>query len=531
MTSFIARRSRVFIPTRASAPRDDEARIASHKLLLQGGFIRRTAAGVYSLLPLAQRSMAKLTSVVERELAAAGCERIVMPSLLPAQMWQHSGRWTSVGPELMRLKDRRGADFCMAPTHEEAFSLLVRDALRDGERRVPLRLFQITNKYRDEVRPRFGLMRAREFLMKDLYTCDSSAPAALETYDAIVAAYRRIFDAIGLSGHYSFALADTGKIGGDYSHELHVLAPVGEDELLQCTGCDYIANVERAEGLVAVPADAPASSLVLSVADVDTNKRFALISPRPVQPTMLWRAARHAGAAQSAQLDDGATAALSESVDLAAFDAILVDPSLANVDVVRRLVAASKRPVFDTLSFAVAKDGDGHSCGGKLQSRRGIECGQAFILGDKYSTPFEVTLGDTPLQMGCYGLGMSRILSASIEVHHDQHGMRWPAALAPYVSTVVVAAPQDEAVVAAAEQLASVLGDDVLLDDRVDVNLQTKMREALLLGSPRVVVVGKGAVQSNAERTVDVIDRFRDGDRAHKIALAAFFPTPAPTRN
>jgi prolyl-tRNA synthetase len=530
--SLVARRSRVFLPTRASAPRDDEARIASHKLLLQAGFIRRMAPGVYSLLPAAQRVLGKLTAVVEQEMASVGAERVAMTTLLPAGIWQQSGRWTSAGDEMFRLRDRRHADFCLGPTHEEAVCTIFRDALRDGERRLPLRLFQIAAKFRDEVRPRFGLMRAREFLMKDLYTCDLDSPAARHTYDQVVAAYARVFDRIGFAGHYRFALADTGHIGGDYSHELHVLAPVGEDELLHCDRCDYTANVERAESRVPLPADAPADRFTLSVAAIGdaaaASRRVALIAPRAVQPTMLLRAVRQADAAAlSAHLvRDSPPAPLADSTDLSGYEAILIDPSAAQCDAVRRLVAAAGRPAFDGVAFGVAQANDLHSCGGTLHSRRGIECGQAFILGDKYSKPFDVTLNGKPLEMGCYGLGMSRILAAAIEVHHDRHGMRWPAALAPYVTTVVVAAPQDELVVSAAEQVAGALGDDVLIDDRTDVNLQTKMREALLIGSPRVVVVGKAAVNAS-ERTIDVIDRFQDGDKARKVSIDAILQSAA----
>jgi prolyl-tRNA synthetase len=237
---------------------------------------------------------------------------------------------------------------------------------------------------------------------------------------------------------------------------------------------------------------------------------------------MLLRAVRQAGADLTAHIErDPAPAPLTDATDLSAFEAILIDPSAAQCDAVRRIAGAAGRPTFDKVAFGVAQANDLHTCGGTLHSRRGIECGQAFILGDKYSKPFDVTLNNKPLEMGCYGLGMSRILAAAIEVHHDQHGMRWPAALAPYVTTMVVAAPQDELVMAAAEQLASALGDDVLIDDRTDASMQTKMREALLIGSPRVVVVGKGAVSANNERTVDVIDRFQDGDKARKVSLDA----------
>lgn len=487
------------------------------------------APGVYSMLPLAVRAMSKLIHVVEDEMALIGAERVALTTLLPAQIWLDSGRWASAGDELFRLKDRRDAMFCLGPTHEEAVCTVFRDALRDGERRVPVRLFQIASKFRDEVRPRFGLMRAREFLMKDLYTCDMDAAAARLTYDQVVAAYARVFDRIGFAGHYRFALADTGQIGGDYSHELHVLAPVGEDELLHCDSCDYTANVERAEGRVPLPADVAAERILLSVASIDGGKRrVALLAARPVQPTMLWRAAQQAGATVSAQLErDTPPTPLTVTTDLSAFDAILIDPSVAHCDVVRRLAAG--RPSFDSVAFGVAKANDLHSCGGTLHSSRGIECGQAFILGDKYSKPFDVAINNKPLEMGCYGLGMSRILAASIEVHHDQHGMRWPVALAPYVTTIVIAAPQDEAVVTAAERLADALGDDVLIDDRTDVNMQAKMREALLIGSPRVVVVGKGA--TGPDRTVDFIDRFKDGDRAQKVSLDAILSAAETNKN
>lgn len=363
-----------------------------------GGEGRQQAAGIYSLLPLGVRTFNKLTAAIHAEMAAIGGQCFAMPCLTKAELWRRSGRWDEAGPELIKLSDRRGAEFCLGPTHEEPFTEVIGQHL-ESWRQLPCRAYQLGRKFRDEVRPRFGLVRAKEFWMKDMYTFDVDSEMALQTYDVVQAAYERLFNRLQLP--VMKVAADTGIIGGSLSHEYHVRAAIGDDELVSCTICDFASNVE------AVPPTAPATE--------------------------------RAGVAAS----------------------------------------GSACPV----------------CGSGIELHRGIEIGHTFYLGTKYSEVFDATFrdteGDTRLaEMGCYGIGVSRIMAAAVELFNDDSGIIWPEPLSPYRVVIVVLGDMATAGEAVYDQLEELgLAGDVILDTR-EMRAGAKLNDADLIGFSYQVIVG-----------------------------------------
>ncbi|RKP10002.1 prolyl-tRNA synthetase [Thamnocephalis sphaerospora] len=413
--------SRLFVPT--SKDVSASARVASHQLMLRAGLIRQSASGVYSLLPFAVRALGKLERIIDEEMETIGANKLSLPGILSADAWRKTGRWDTMGTELFRLSDRKESAFCLAPTHEEEVTQLIAAEV-SSYRQLPLRLYQIGRKYRDELRPRSGLLRAREFVMKDLYTFDADEAAAMETYDTVVGAYRRIFNRIGVP--YAIAEADTGQIGGKRSHEFHFCSDAGEDTLLSCTHCGYTANEELAQGIHA--------------------------------PT----AAAHTATPSQQQ----------------------------------------KAPINDAP---------------RLSARRAIEVGHTFLLGDKYSRPLEATYqpvattstgattsAQVPIQMGCYGLGVTRALAAIAQATHDEHGLRWPWSIAPYRVCVIPLqlsgknTAGDEQLLADAQRLQDQLETEVpglrgevVLDDRRGLSPGWRLKDAELIGYPWLVVLGR----------------------------------------
>ncbi len=550
------RMTRLHAPTLKETPKDAE--VASHQLLVRGGFIRKLAAGIYDYLPLANRVLHKIERIVREELDAVGCQEVRLPMVQPAEIWEESGRWGFYGPELLRLKDRRGGEFCLGPTHEEVIVDLVRRDVRSW-RALPLNLYQIQTKFRDEIRPRAGLMRGREFLMKDAYSFDVSEAAALESYDQMYAAYERIFARCGLD--FRAVEADSGAIGGSRSHEFQVLAETGEDAMVACTHCGYAANIEQAE----VPA--PAAGEPASVPSVETvatpGKRsiedvsaFLGLPAAKLVKTLIVEAddelyavllrgdhelneiklRKHLGAAVVSLADEkrvkqqtNAPIGFAGPVGLTGVKAIVADHAVAGLDggvTGANLVDAHLANVqagrdyqatFADLRFA--QDGDAcPRCSGELRAFRGIEVGHVFYLGTKYSDAMRCMFldeegKDTAMVMGCYGIGISRIMAAAIEQHHDDNGIRWPIALAPYTVAILPLQMNKDDVVQAAERLYETLrgaGVDVLLDDRKE-RAGSKFNDAELIGSPIIIAIGgRGLANGEVEVKLRATGEKRD---------------------
>jgi prolyl-tRNA synthetase len=531
------RYSRLLIPTLKEAP--SEAQVVSHILLIRAGFIRKIAAGVYTLLPLGLRVVHKIEKILREELTRSGACEVLPPFVQPGELWVESGRWHKYGPELLRLKDRKGADFVLAPTAEEAFCEMVRRDVR-SYRQLPLNLFQIQDKFRDEMRPRAGLMRGREFIMKDGYSFHVSVEDAHREYKVMHEAYTRIFRRCGLD--FRAVEADTGAIGGNMSHEFQVLAESGEDALVSCEHCDYAANVEKAELRRSSDGSAaPKTDMKLvPTPDCWTIEGTAKLLKEKVEKfvkTLIYVAdgkpivacVRGDRAVNELKLKALLEA---ETLELAS-DALVTEVTGAQVGYAGPHGIVRKVPIYADLEVAAipyaitgANQSDAHvvglnlgrdcpeakivdlrtaaagdlcaRCGvGHYRAHRGIEVGHVFYLGTRYSEPMKVTFLDAdgkekPMEMGCYGIGVTRICAAAIEQNHDPDGIRWPMALAPFHVEIVTAGKEAE-LAAAAEQLERDLearGIEVLYDDR-DERAGGKFKDADLIGIPLRITVGK----------------------------------------
>ena len=544
--------SRYYLFTTREVPADAE--VVSHQLMTRAGMIRKVAAGIYTYLPVGWRSVRKLMDIVRRELEAAGAVELAMPAVQPAELWQESGRWQVYGKELLRLQDRHERDFCFGPTHEEVVTDTVRRDVK-SYRQLPLNLFQIQTKFRDEIRPRFGLMRGREFLMKDGYSFHVD-PASLDaTYEDMLAAYRRIFASCGLD--FNVVEADTGSIGGSSSHEFMVVADTGESAVVRCPSCSYAANVEKAETrplkAPAGPADEPrpaarrevATPGVTSVPDVADFLGFA---PDRVAKTLLYETeqgtvavvvrgdrevnevklanllgAQHLALAgeEKVRAATGAPAGFAGPVGLAPDVRLVVDRSAA--DLVDFVCGANKADAHfcdvdwerdvaanpETGDLLLVGAGDAcPRCDGTLELFRGIETGHIFKLGDKYSRAMGCTYtdesgGDHPMIMGCYGLGIGRTVAAAIEQNHDKEGIVWPRPLAPFEVLLAALNPDDPEVGRVSERLYGELrerGVDVFYDDREE-RPGVKFKDADLVGFPVRLIVG---ARSLAEGKVEL---------------------------
>ncbi len=535
--------SQLFYQTLKEVPR--EAQIPSHQLMFRAGMIQQLASGIYNYLPLAHKSLRKLETIIREELEKRGCQEVLLPYVQPAELWEESGRWGYYGPELLRFKDRKGGDFCLGPTHEEVITDMVRRNLK-SYRQLPWNIFQIQTKFRDEVRPRFGLMRGREFIMKDGYSFDVDEEASKVTYQKMYDAYSAIFSRCGLK--FRAVDAATGNIGGDMSHEFQVLAQSGEDLILSCDKCSYAANVEKA---VTVRGEAtPDSSLFEEVEKVhtpnsktieeisgflkmDTNRFIKsivyVIDEEPV--LVLIRGdldineskVQTIMGANSVELADdntvlditGAATGFAGPVGLKRKVKILADYSvtegvnfvtganendyhLKNINMGRDYTA----DILGDITFASEGDKCPH-CEGILEEHRGIEVGQVFYLGTKYSKTMNCTYLDKDGKeqlavMGCYGIGVGRTVAAAIEQHHDEDGIIWPAALAPFEAVVLPLQMNKEEVVQAGEELYGKLKDlgvDVALDDREE-RAGFKFKDADLIGYPLQIIIGARSLEN-----------------------------------
>ena len=541
------KRSRLFLPTVRDVPA--EAEVISHQLMLRAGLIRRTAAGVYSYLPLGQRVMQKVSQIIREEMNRAGAQEVLLPALQPAELWQESGRWPVYGKELMRLQDRHGRDFCLGPTHEEVITDLVRRDVR-SYRQLPLNLYQIQTKFRDEIRPRFGLMRGREFIMKDAYSFDGDDAGADESYRRMYEAYCAIFSRCGLQ--FSPVEAESGAIGGSYSQEFMVLADTGEDAIAVCDACRYAANVERAEigaDLTSQPqavgqplerVPTPGKTTVEEVA------AYLGVPSQVVVKTLLYeadgrvigvlvRGDRHVNEAKLAKRLEAREVRLA---DRATIERVTGGPEgfsgpvgLSGVPIVAdhevaslaHMVVGANAP---DAHYVNARSGrDFHvdryldvrmvnaadpcaRCGKPLQIVRGIEVGHVFKLGTKYSEALGATYLDAEgqerlLVMGCYGIGVGRTAAAAIEQNHDADGIIWPLPIAPLHVTIVPVNAGDSRSWETAQSLHDELeasGVEVLLDDR-DERPGVKFKDADLIGLPLRLTIGRALAAGEVELT------------------------------
>ena len=532
-----------FLPTTKETPADAE--VVSHKLMLRSGMIRKVAAGIYNYMPFGLRAIRKVEQIVREEMNRAGAVELLMPMVTPSELWIESGRWGQYGKELLRLRDRKDGEFCLGPTHEEVVTDIVRREIK-SYRQTPINLYQIQTKFRDEIRPRFGLMRGREFIMKDAYSFDVDDAGADAAYEKMYQAYRRIFERCGL--RFRAVEADTGNIGGSSSHEFMVLAESGEDAIVSCDSCEYAANVEKAEikpsgeqtpmaqaeleevatpgkksieevadfmkiapqqlvKTLIVTTDEDEQVAVLMRGDHDLNeiKLCRLLGCNHVElaneETVLKLTGAPSGFAGPVGLNlrilaDHAVKTMADFV----VGANKGDTHLSGVNVGRDFEVAE----FADLREAIAGD-PCPRCAGKLEVWRGIEVGHVFKLGTKYSEALGATVQDESgqertLVMGCYGIGIGRTVASSIEQNNDENGIIWPLPIAPFQVLITMLNPKDEEVSAASEKLYRELVDagiEVLLDDR-DERPGSKFKDADLIGIPLRVTVGARGLKEGA---------------------------------
>jgi prolyl-tRNA synthetase len=529
------RYSQMLLPTLREEPADAE--VISHKLMLRAGMIRKVAAGIYTLLPLGARVIHKVERIIREEMNRAGAQEVVMPCVLPADLWRESGRWDQYGKELLRMKDRHERDYCFGPTHEEVVTDLARREIR-SYRQLPLNLYQIQTKFRDEVRPRFGVMRAREFVMKDAYSFDADEAGAEQSYERMYDAYMRIFERCGL--RFRAVEADTGLIGGRFSHEFMVLADTGEDAIVSCDTCAYAANLERAEvNKVTGEVDEKLKELkrvqTPGKRSVEEVTEFLGVPPQQLVKTIIFETGQGVIAALVRGDHEINETKLCRHLDVMelemAGDELITDVTHAPkgfagpVGLDLRIVAdyavqgmqnmvtggneldthlinVNLGRDFQTDEFAdirQAQEGDPcPRCSGHLQVFRGIEVGHIFKLGTKYSEALGATYLDLEgterlLVMGCYGIGVGRTAAAAIEQNHDEHGIIFPLAIAPFHVLLLPVNNKDARIMGAAEDLYQDLttqGIEVLLDDR-DERPGVKFNDADVIGIPLRLTVGE----------------------------------------
>jgi prolyl-tRNA synthetase len=551
--------SQFYLYTTREAPSDAE--VVSHQLMVRTGMMRKLAAGIYTYLPMGWRSVLKLMAIVRSEMEKAGAVELSMPAIQPAELWEESGRWTQYGRELLRMQDRHDRSFCFGPTHEEVITDVVRRDIK-SYRQLPINLYQIQTKFRDEIRPRFGLMRGREFIMKDAYSFHTEDASLDDTYEAMYRAYCGVFEACELD--YTVVEADTGTIGGSWSHEFMVLADTGESVVVRCGNGDYGANVEKATTrLDPIAPDAELQLLEeVETPDAKTVEEVAGmldVEPWRIVKTLLYETENGlVGAMIRGDREINEVKLLNLlgviDLDLAAEEAVVAATGApvgfagpVGLESVRLIADESVRALTNFVCGANRADahfvgvnwgrdvepdewadlllvGHGDNCpvdSGALEQSRGIEVGHIFKLGCKYSEAMNCTYLDDqgeshPMSMGCYGLGIGRTVAAAIEQNHDEAGISWPRPLAPFEVLLIALNPSDETVGEAAERLYAELmerGADVLYDDR-DERPGVKFNDADLIGIPVRIVVG---ARSLAEGSVELSLR---NERSHKIPVA-----------
>lgn len=553
--------SKLYSPTLREIPSD--AVVVSHQYMLKAGMMRKVSNGLYAFLPLALRSVRKVEDIVREEMNAIGSQEILMPITQPAEIWKQSERWDVYGEEMFKLNDRHGHEYCLGPTHEELVTVLTKMDT-SSYKQLPVSLYQIQNKYRDEKRPRFGLMRSREFIMKDAYTFDMDEEGLDRQYHLMYDAYTRIFTRCGL--HFRPVVADSGAIGGSGSHEFEVIADSGEADIVYCKDCDFAANIEavepkalsssvhndKAKEIVETPGqhtiqmvcDFLHVSVVCSVKAVvyklDDTVVLALVrgdhEVNEVRLQNLFNAVNVGLASDEDLKRCGLIAGYISPIGLKKADnfEIIVDTTVMEMEdaccganaVDKHYVHVNPKRDFgdvrvETIRFITAEDCC-PKCGGMIELKKGIEVGQVFKLGTKYSEKLGCTYLDRdgkthPMVMGCYGIGITRTVAASIEQNHDKDGIIWPVAIAPYEVVIVPANNKDEGVMNAARHLYDEMEDcrdEVILDDR-DERAGIKFKDADLIGYPIRVTIGKKWKESGL---VEV--RLRRSGVVSEVALA-----------
>jgi len=545
--------SKLYMPTLKEAPSDAE--ILSQELLIRGGFVRKVASGIYTYLPLGKRVLSKIERIVREEMDAIGAQEILMPILQPAELWRTTGRWDDYGPEMMKLKDRHEREFTLGPTHEEVITDLVKNEVR-SYKQLPLILYQISVKYRDEIRPRFGVLRAREFIMKDAYSFHRDWNSLNEVYEDFRKAYSKISERLGLE--YLVIEAESGAIGGSVSHEFVIPASVGETNVLICDECGYKASDEKAEfkgkyeeinegekELKKVPTP--------NVRTIDEVSDFLNVSPERIVKSLLFKGKEGFVMALirgDLELNEAKLKAYlkDQSLRLAAPEEVLEEFGVpigfigpVGLDSVRKVADVSVKylknfvvggmeedthyinvnlgrdfEVDEWADLKVVKEGDPCPvCGNPLREIKGIELGHIFKLGTKYSKSMEALFTDEdgslkPFIMGCYGWGVSRTMGASVEQLHDDDGIIWPISIAPYRVVVTVVNVNDEKQMKTGEEIYKKLlemNEEVVIDDR-NVSPGVKFKDADLIGFPIRINVGKGVREGKVELKVRYSKKF-----------------------
>ena len=538
--------TKLYAPTLREVPSD--ADVVSQQLMLRAGFMRKTANGLYSFLPLGWKGIKKIEAIVREEMDRASAQEIMMPILQPAEIWKESGRWNAYGAEMMRINDRHDNEFCLGPTHEEMITTLVKNEI-NSYRQLPVNLYQIQSKFRDERRPRYGLMRSREFIMKDAYSFDVDEAGLDESYKSMYDAYTRIFTRCGLT--FRPVEADSGAIGGSGTHEFMAIAEAGEADIVYCTKCDYAANIEIGKpGIMKQDeevlhelsvVDTPNASSIEAVADmlnlplhktikavvfsIDGKVVLAIVrGDHEVNEVAVQHAVLGVVEPEMATPEElekvGLTAGFISPIGLKQTEefAIVVDESV--METYNVCGGANKKDApyvninpkrdFNVEDIIVApirlitKDDVCPKCGGALEHAKGIEVGQVFKLGTKYSEALQATFLDqngrpNPMIMGCYGIGVSRTLAAAIEQYHDENGIIWPRSIAPFEAVIVPINAKDEALMSTSQTIYTALqnaGVDVLLDDRKD-RAGVKFKDADLIGYPLRITVSKNTLENN----------------------------------
>jgi prolyl-tRNA synthetase len=550
--------SNLYVKTLKETPKDAE--VISHKLMLRAGMIKKLASGVYTYLPLGYKALRKVEKIVREEMERAGSQEIFMPVLQPAEIWQESGRWDTMGPEMMRIKDRHDREFVLGPTHEEVITDIIRNDI-SSYKSLPMNLYQIQTKFRDERRPRFGLMRSREFLMKDAYSFHGSEECLDNEFENMKAAYTRIFERCGLK--FRSVEADSGAIGGSGSQEFHVLAESGEDEIIYCDSCGYAANLEKAESIAFIPEyekellqaellDTPNISKIEDIAEhlgIETSQTVKAIMFKDLGSEKVYMALMRGDyeinevklknlldATELVMLTDSELEELNLKkgymgpYNLDADNIVIVaDETVTKI--VNHTAGGNKMDThYINVNYGrdyeadiigdirtVKKDEGCPRCSGTLGSARGIETGHVFKLGRKYSESMKATFLDengksNVMMMGCYGIGVSRTTAAAIEQNYDENGIIWPSAIAPYVVDIVPATMKNKDQVALGEKIYDQLldaGIDTVLDDRNE-RPGFKFKDADLIGFPFKVVSGKqaaeGIVEIKIRKTGETLD-------------------------
>lgn len=537
--------SKMLISTLKEAP--NEAIISSHILLIRAGMIRKLVAGVYNYLPLGLRTLNKIENIIIDEMDRAGALQILSSAIQPKELWEASGRWQKYGPELMRFKDRHNREFCLGPTHEEIFTDLVKNEIK-SRKNLPINLYQIQTKYRDELRPRFGLMRGREFIMKDSYSFDLNEEGLNQSYELMYKTYEKIFTRLGID--YKVVLADTGAIGGDGSHQFMALSDIGESDIIYCENCNYAADEEKAQAKIDLYHDnieEKTMELVLTPnkKTIDEVSDFLKLNKKDIVKSMVYRNLANnelvlvmvrgdrevnpikvINALKIAE-HELVLATAEDILEIHSFEGFvgpiglniktLVDEEVAYM---HNIVVGANKKDYHLTCVNFKRDFDGEVfdlrivskndlcpiCGNPLKMEKGIEMGQIFKLGTKYSLPLKCTYQDElgnniPIVMGCYGIGVTRTMSSIIEQNHDEFGIIWPLNIAPYHVVIVPINYEDELIKKGSDYIYNRLNDtkvEIILDDR-EAKPGFKFKDWELIGIPYIITIGRKASENICE--------------------------------